>query len=94
MKLILRPEYRRMLLSLDPSEGQIVTRSMRRIERAPEAIGKPLRGGLSMCRSIRTGHNSRLRIVYRPSDDDAELIAVGRREGRVVYIVALEILEN
>ena len=94
MKLILRPEYRRMLLSLDPSEGQIVTRSMRRIERAPEAIGKPLRGGLSMCRSIRTGHNSRLRIVYRPSDDAAELIAVGRREGRVVYIVALEILEN
>lgn len=94
MRLILRPEYRQMLLSLDPSEGQIVTRAMRRIERAPEAIGKPLRGGLSMCRSVRTGHNSRLRIVYRPFDDAAELIAVGQREGRVVYIIALEIVEN
>ena len=49
---------------------------------------------ISSCMSIRTGHNSRLRIVYRPVDETAELIAVGRREGRVVYIVALEILEN
>jgi len=94
LRLILRPEYRRMLLSLDPSEGRVVTRTMRRIERAPEAIGKPLRGGLSMCRSIRTGHNSRLRIVYRPFDNAAELVAVGKREGKVVYIIALEILEN
>ena len=94
MRLILRPEYRRMLLSLDPSEGRVVTRTMRRIERAREAIGKPLRGGLSMCRSIRTGHNSRLRIVYRPFDNAAELVAVGKREGKVVYIIALEILEN
>ena len=49
---------------------------------------------ISSCMSIRTGHNSRLRIVYRPIDETAELIAVGRREGKVVYIVALEILEN
>jgi len=94
LKLILRPEYRRMLLSLDPSEGQIVARSMRRIEQAKVAIGKPLRGDLSMCRSIRTGHNSRLRIVYRPLDDSAELLAVGKREGRVVYIIALEVLRS
>jgi len=67
---------------------------MRRIEQATVAIGKPLRGDLSMCRSIRTGHNSRLRIVYRPLDNSAELLAVGKREGRVVYIIALEILEN
>lgn len=94
MKLILRPEYRKMLLSLDPSEGQIVARSMRRIEHAAGAIGKPLRGDLSMCRSIRTRHNSRLRIVYRPLDDSAELLAVGKREGRIVYIIALEVLRN
>ncbi|MDA9916268.1 hypothetical protein N9D71_01655 [bacterium] len=47
-----------------------------------------------MCRSIRTGHNSRLRIVYRPLDDSAELLAVGKREGRVVYIIALEVLKS
>ena len=88
------PRFAALYEALDNSEQLLVAKTLDRLEKAREPIGKPLRGGLSSCMSIRTGHNSRLRIVYRPVDETAELIAVGRREGRVVYIVALEILEN
>ena len=88
------PQFAALYEALDNSEQLLVSKSLDRLEKAQEAIGKPLHGGLSSCRSIRTGHNSRLRIIYRPVDKTAELIAVGERKGSVVYIVALEILEN
>jgi hypothetical protein len=88
------PHFAAMFEALDPSEQLLVSRSLDRLEGSAAPIGKPLRGGLSMCRSMRTGHNSRLRIIYRPIAEVAELIAVGQREGRVVYIIALEIVEN
>lgn len=90
----MRPEYRVQLLELDHSEGLLVAGAMSRLEITQEPIGKPLRGGLAQCRSIRTGHNSRLRLVYQPIGDVADLIAVGKREGNVVYLIALEILES
>ena len=90
----MRPEYRVQLLTLDHSEGLLVAEAMSRLEEAQEPIGKPLRGGQARCRSIRTGHNSRLRLVYQPMGDVADLIAIGKREGNVVYLIALEILES
>jgi mRNA-degrading endonuclease RelE of RelBE toxin-antitoxin system len=88
------PQFAALYEALDNSEQLLVSKSLDRLEKAKEPIGKLLRGGLASCRSIRTGHNSRLRIVYRPIEETAELIAVGQRKGSVVYIIALEILEN
>lgn len=88
------PQFAALYEALDNSEQLLVSKSLDRLEKAQEPIGKLLRGGLESCRSIRTGHNSRLRIVYRPIEETAELIAVGQRKGSVVYIIALEILEN
>jgi mRNA-degrading endonuclease RelE of RelBE toxin-antitoxin system len=88
------PQFAALYEALDNSEQLLVSKSLDRLEKSQEPIGKLLRGGLASCRSIRTGHNSRLRIVYRPIEETAELIAVGQRKGSVVYIIALEILEN
>jgi len=88
------PQFAAMYDALDNSEKLLVSKSLDRLEKALEPIGKPLRGGLSSCRSIRTGHNSRLRIVYRSIEETAELIALGPRRGSSVCIIALEILEN
>jgi len=87
-------QFAAMYDALDNSEKLLVSKSLNRLEKALEPIGTPLRGGLSSCRSIRTGHNSRLRIVYRSIEETAELIALGPRRGSSVYIIALEILEN
>ncbi len=94
MRLAARPEFAAMYQSLDGSDQIIVSRSLDSLEGSTEPIGKPLRGGLARCRSIRTGHNSRLRLVYQPMGDVADLIAIGKREGNVVYLIALEILES
>ena len=87
-------QFAAMYEALDNFEKLLVSKSLDRLEKALEPIGKPLRGGLSSCRSLRTGHDSRLRIVYKPIEETAELIAVGPRKGSSVYIIALEILEN
>ena len=87
-------QFAAMYEALDNFEKLLVSKSLDRLEKALEPIGKPLRGGLSSCRSLRTGHDSRLRIVYKPIEETAELIAVGPRKGSSVYISALEILEN
>lgn len=94
MILATREEFALMYQRLDKSEQLLVSKSLERLEASTVPVGKPLRGGLANCRSIRTGHNSRLRIVYQPIGEVADLVAVGPREGSVVYIVALEIISS
>jgi mRNA-degrading endonuclease RelE of RelBE toxin-antitoxin system len=61
--LATREEFARMYQGLDTSEQILVSKSLENLEKALQPMGKPLRGGLANARSIRTGHNSRLRIV-------------------------------
>lgn len=94
MILATREEFALMYQRLDKSEQLLVSKSLEILENALEPIGKPLRRGLVSARSIRTGHNSRLRIVYQPIGEIADLVAVGPRDASVVYIIALEIISG
>ncbi|NBU22728.1 MAG: hypothetical protein EBS38_02285 [Actinobacteria bacterium] len=57
--------------------------------------GKVLRGALHGCRSIRTGHHNRLRIVFSARTSEIlQLIVVGPRERGMVYIQAIQVLKE
>lgn len=58
--------------------------ALRRLEREPEA-GKPLRGSLAGCRSLRVGDS---RVVYRLTGEDVEVLVIGRRRESEVYELA------
>lgn len=87
--------FRASLLKLDRSEQILVLKTVERILSSKAAIGKPLSAGLRGCRSIRTGSQGRLRIVFfTPSAESLKLLAVGPREDAVVYIQALQVLRE
>jgi mRNA-degrading endonuclease RelE of RelBE toxin-antitoxin system len=65
-----------------------LVKAIRRLRDTPEA-GKPLRGALTGCRSVRVG-GSENRIVYeyRATEDEVIVFAIGRRRGDEVYDAA------
>ena len=76
------------LYRLDASERTLVLKSVRRLELSTAWLGKSLAGNLSGLRSIKTGHNHRLRILYLVADDFGMLLSVGPRQNLKVYIQA------
>jgi mRNA-degrading endonuclease RelE of RelBE toxin-antitoxin system len=66
---------------------QLVT-TVRRLARTPDA-GKPLRGRLFGCRSVRVGGSeNRLVYVHVAARDTVVILAIGRRRDNAVYETA------
>lgn len=87
--------FRRAVLKLDRTEQILVLKSVERIKRSEGNLGKRLDGPLHDCFSIRTGMGGRLRIVFSPLSAEAlRLLAVGPREHGLVYIQALQVLNQ
>jgi mRNA-degrading endonuclease RelE of RelBE toxin-antitoxin system len=79
---------------LDGSERHLVLNSVRKLELSNQWLGKRLRGGLHEARSLRTGHNNRLRIVYLVREGTGLLLIVGERKDLRVYSRAAHILRE
>ena len=95
--MILRPTpaFTRAVRALDRAEQILVLKSVERISQSEQLVGKPLSGGLRNCRSIRTGHMGRLRVVYSTESGQViRLLIVGPRERGVVYIQAVQVLKE
>lgn len=87
--------FRKAVLKLDRSEQILVLKTVERICSSRAAIGKHLAGELRGSRSIRTGVQGRLRIVFLAhSPEKVQLLVVGPRENSVVYIQALRVLRE
>jgi mRNA-degrading endonuclease RelE of RelBE toxin-antitoxin system len=65
-----------------------LVQAIRRIRDAPE-VGKPLRGRLTGCRSVRVGGSeNRLVYLHRIEEDEVIVLAIGRRRDDEVYQTA------
>lgn len=79
---------------LDGSERHLVLKTVRKLERSDEWLGKRLHGELHEARSLRTGHNNRLRIVYLEKTGVGLLLTVGARKDLSVYSEAANVLRE
>ena len=79
---------------LDYSEKRVVAKTIRKLELSVEWLGKRMRGDLHNARSLRTGHNSRLRIVYLEREGTGLLLIVGERKDLRVFSRATQILRE
>jgi mRNA-degrading endonuclease RelE of RelBE toxin-antitoxin system len=79
---------------LDGSERYLVLKTVRKLELSNEWLGKRLRGELHEARSLRTGHNHRLRLVYLEKTGVGILLTVGARKDLVVYSEAANVLRE
>ena len=80
--------------NLDSSERRVVLKSVRKLELSTDWIGKRMQGQLHNARSLRTGHGSRLRIVYVEKKGTGILLIVGERKDLRVYSRAANILRE
>ena len=79
---------------LDESERQLVLKAVRKLELSNQWLGKRMHGDLHKARSLRTGHNNRLRIVYLVREGTGFLLTAGEREDLRVYSRAAIILRE
>ena len=79
---------------LDSSERRVVLKSVRKLELSVDWLGKRLHGALHHLRSLRTGHNNRLRIVYVENEGTGIMLIVGERKDLRVYSRAGDILRE
>ena len=79
---------------LDASERQLVLKAVRMLELSNQWLGKRMHGDLHNARSLRTGHNNRLRIVYLVREGTGFLLIVGERKDLRVYSRAAQILRE
>lgn len=70
-------------------------KTIEQIKASDAVSGKALTGLLHECKSIQTGHNGRLRIVFSlRSNQLLQLIVAGPRERGIVYIQAVQVLKE
>jgi mRNA-degrading endonuclease RelE of RelBE toxin-antitoxin system len=79
---------------LDSSEKRRVAKTVRKLELSSQWLGKRMHGDLHNQRSLRTGHNNRLRIVYLVREGTGFLLIVGERKDLRVYSRAAQILRE
>jgi mRNA-degrading endonuclease RelE of RelBE toxin-antitoxin system len=79
---------------LDSSERGMVIKTVRKLELSMDWLGKRMHGDLHNARSLRTGHNNRLRIVYLVREGTGLLLIVGERKALGVYSKAAHILRD
>jgi mRNA-degrading endonuclease RelE of RelBE toxin-antitoxin system len=79
---------------LDRSERHLVLKTVRKLELSNEWLGKRLHGELHEARSLRTGHNHRLRLIYLEKAGVGILLTVGARKDFAVYSDAANVLRE
>lgn len=94
MKLVILEAFNDLLTEYDRSEKVLIAKTLLKLENSREPLGKILSGKLRGCRSLRTGQNSRLRLVYFLKPPHAIVLAVGQRSGGEVYEIAERILRS
>lgn len=94
MKLVILEAFSELLNEFDKSEKVLISKSLLKLENSQKPLGKSLSANLVGCRSLRTGQNSRLRLVYFLKQQDAIILAVGRRSGGEVYEIASRALRS
>ncbi len=87
--------FRKALERLDRSEQRLVLKTVEQIKASEGAGGKELSGPLHDCKSLRTGHHSRLRVVFSTvPQQPIQLLIVGPRERGVDYIQAIQVMRE
>ena len=87
--------FRGALERLDRSEQLLVLKTVEQIKSSNGDTGKELSGPLHDCKSLRTGHHGRLRIVFSTAPKQPiQLLIVGPRERGIVYIQAIQVLKE
>lgn len=92
MNIVVLTEFEENLRLLDNSEQKIVLKSANRIVLAGGNLGKQLSSNLKTFRAMRTGHNSRLRLIFLVAGSTVYLLNIGRREAKEVYVDSEKLL--
>jgi mRNA-degrading endonuclease RelE of RelBE toxin-antitoxin system len=86
--------FSKAVRKLDRAEQILVLKTVEKLTSSDLILGKRLAGKLSECFSIRTGTNSRLRLVFTSSPNRVLLVWVGPRADKAVYMQAVGILKE